>query len=528
MTARTIRNPILTGFNPDPSICRAGDDFFIATSTFEWFPGVQIHHSKDLVNWRLLTRPLTCASQLDMIGNPDSCGIWAPCLSYADGLFWLVYTDVKTRSATFMSLHNYLVTAPDITGPWSEPVYLNASGFDPSLFHDEDGRKWIVNMLNDYRVGKGRFEGILLQEYSVAEKRLVGPIKNIFKGTELGATEGPHLYRHDGTYYLMTAEGGTGYNHAVTMARSKHIEGPYKVDPMNPMLTSRDTGARLQKAGHASFVELDDGSVYLVHLCGRPVWHRDRRYCILGRETAIQKCCWSDDGWLRLADGGNTPQDDVPAPELPTSEFEPPPGREEFDRPELPLAFQSLRVPVGEEWASLKARPGHLRLIGREGTVSRHHQSLLARRIKSFHCEAATCVEFQPESFHQMAGLIALYDVKTQFYLAVTHDEALGRCVKLIMLDKGRYSEPAGAGVAVRGAERVFLKVAMRRHTMRFAWSLGGKEWHEIGPALQATLLSDEYCGGFTGAFVGICCQDLNGSRLHADFDWFEYRDLEE
>ena len=166
-----IRNPILRGFNPDPSIVRVGDDYFIATSTFEWFPGVQIHHSRDLVNWRLLTRPLRRASQLNMLGDPDSCGVWAPDLTYADGRFYLVYTDVKrfgrttvagASGASLRDFHNYLVTSTDIDGDWSDPVHLNSSGFDPSLFHDDDGKKYLLNMLWDHRPGQNRFAGIVM------------------------------------------------------------------------------------------------------------------------------------------------------------------------------------------------------------------------------------------------------------------------------------------------------------------------------------------------------------------------------
>jgi xylan 1,4-beta-xylosidase len=271
-----IYNPILPGFNPDPSIVRVGDDYYIATSTFEWFPGVQIHHSKDLVHWRLLTHPLTRVSQLDLTGNVPSCGVWAPCLSYSDGLFYLVYTNTRipseliTASSNFKDCHNYLVTAKDITGPWSEPVYLNSSGFDPSLFHDDDGRKWLVNMLWDHRKEKNPFAGILLQEYNPKQKKLVGPVKNIFKGTALGLTEGPHLYKYNGYYYLLTAEGGTGYEHAVTMTRSKKIDGHYEVDPINPILTSRyNPELELQKAGHASIVQTQNKQWYMIHLCGR-------------------------------------------------------------------------------------------------------------------------------------------------------------------------------------------------------------------------------------------------------------------
>src|SRR5512136_193140 len=156
----TITNPILTGFNPDPSILRVGDEYFIATSTFQWFPGVQIHYSRDLSHWKLVAHPLTRLSQLNMIGNLDSGGIWAPCLSWSDGLFYLIYTDMKHWRGHYRDAHNYLVTAPTITGPWSEPIFLNSSGFDPSLFHDDDGRKWLVNMLWDY-LARERADGFV-------------------------------------------------------------------------------------------------------------------------------------------------------------------------------------------------------------------------------------------------------------------------------------------------------------------------------------------------------------------------------
>src|SRR6476660_9863238 len=247
MTA--IRNPILRGFNPDPSIVRVGDDYYVATSTFEWFPGVQIHHSRDLIHWRLLTRPLHRPAQLNLLGDPDSCGIWAPCLTHADGLFYLIYTDVKrygrtsqpgSAGASLRDFHNYLVTSPSIDGEWSDPIALNSSGFDPSLFHDEDGRKYLLNMLWDHRPGRTRFAGIVIQEYSASRRALIGERLNIFAGTALGFTEAPHLYKRNGYYYLLTAEGGTGWGHAVTMARSRELTGPYELHPEVDILTSRN------------------------------------------------------------------------------------------------------------------------------------------------------------------------------------------------------------------------------------------------------------------------------------------------
>ncbi|WP_449288690.1 glycoside hydrolase family 43 protein [Marinicrinis sediminis] len=284
-----IHNPVLKGFHPDPSILRVGDDFYMATSTFEWFPGVQLYHSRDLVHWRLLPHPLTRKSQLDMRGNPNSGGVWAPCLSHDGERFYLCYTDVKSLAGAFKDTPNYVVTSASIMGPWSEPMYLNSSGFDPSLFHDDDGRKWLVNMVWDHRKGKNPFHGIVLQEWSAAEGKLVGPVYPIYKGSPLGGTEGPHLYKRNDFYYLMTAEGGTGYDHAVTVARSRHLFGPYDTDPDNPVLTAAGSPElSLQRAGHASLVETAGGEWYLAHLCGRPL--PGTRRCNLGRETAIQRC----------------------------------------------------------------------------------------------------------------------------------------------------------------------------------------------------------------------------------------------
>ena len=294
-----ITNPILPGFNPDPSIVRVGDDYYIATSTFEWYPGVQIHHSKDLKHWRLVSRPLNREVLLDMRGNPDSCGIWAPCLSYSDGLFHLVYTDVKRHDGNFKDTHNYLTTCATIDGEWSDPVYLNSSGFDASLFHDDDGRKWLVNMVWDGRHFRNRFGGIYLQEYSVDKRALVGEMVNIFRGSPLGFTEAPHLFKRDGWYYLLTAEGGTGYTHAMTVARSKNIDGPYELDPQGYLLTAKDNRQLpLQRSGHGDFVETQNGEHYLVHLCGRPL--KGLRRCPLGRETGLQPMEWTGDGWPRI------------------------------------------------------------------------------------------------------------------------------------------------------------------------------------------------------------------------------------
>jgi xylan 1,4-beta-xylosidase len=531
-----IRNPILPGFNPDPSVVRVGGDYYVATSTFEWFPGVQIHHSRDLVHWRLLTRPLTRASQLDMRGDPDSCGVWAPCLTYDAGLFYLIYTDVKrygrttqggAAGASLRDLHNYLVTSPAIEGEWSDPVYLNSSGFDPSLFHDDDGRKYLLNMLWDHRPGRNRFAGICMQEYSFAERRLVGPRRVIFEGTPLGLTEGPHLYKRGGYYYLLTAEGGTGWGHAVTFARARELWGPYELHPDKYILTSRHRpDIELQRAGHGDLVETQNGETYLVHLCGRPLRNRGR--CTLGRETAIQKMKWCEDGWLRTEDGEGLPHLEVEAPDLPSHPFPAPPVREEFDAPTLPVDFQWLRSPCPEELFSLTERPGHLRLYGRETLGSLFRQALVARRQQSHCYSAATSVDFEPEHYQQSAGLICYYNGSKFHYLYVSHDEALGKHLRVmsalpdqLQTDAFTTPVPVPANVPVR------LRVEVDYERLRFAYRIEGQDWNWLPEQFDASILSDEAAApgspNFTGAFVGMCCQDTAGTALPADFDYFEY-----
>ena len=532
-----IQNPILRGFNPDPSIVRVGADYYIATSTFEWFPGVQIHHSRDLVHWRLLTRPLTRAAQLDMRGNPDSCGVWAPCLTYADGLFHLEYTDVKrygrtsqpgAAGASMRDFHNYLVTSPRIDGGWSDPVFLNSSGFDPSLFHDDDGRKYLVNMLWDHRPSHNRFAGIVLQEYSVDARALVGERRVIFDGTSIGLTEAPHLYKRNGFYYLLVAEGGTGWGHAVTMARSRALTGPYELHPDVHILTARDRpDAALQRAGHADLVETPDGQTYMVYLCGRPLPNRGR--CTLGRETAIQPMVWSADGWLRTVDGSGLPAIDATAPTGSPHAFAAPPDREDFDTDDLPLAFQWLRSPFPDDLFSLTARRGHLRLFGRETIGSLFRQALVARRQESHAFSAATVVDVDPRHYQQAAGLVCYYNSAKFHYVYVSHDEAVGRHLRVMScLPDQTQSDAFTEPIAVAPGP-VHLRVDVDRERLQFAYRAPGADWRWLPQLFDASILSDEATApglpNFTGAFVGMCCQDLAGTAMPADFDYFEYVD---
>jgi len=533
----TIRNPILRGFNPDPSIVRVGDDYFIATSTFEWFPGVQIHHSRDLANWRLVARPLNRPAQLDMRGNPDSCGVWAPDLSYAGGRYHLVYTDVKrygrttvdgAMGASLRDFHNYWVWSDRVDGDWSDPVYLHSSGFDPALFHDDDGTSWLLSMLWDHRPGRNRFAGVLAQQMDLANGELIGKRHRIFEGTPLGFTEGPHLYKRDGWYHLLVAEGGTGRDHAVVMARSRSLLGPYEVHPDGAVLTSVNRpDAQLARAGHGDLVETSSGATWMVYLCGRPLAASDR--CVLGRETAIQPMRWGEDGWLRTEDGSGTPLIEVDGAGA-DSESAVTNERHEFDTASLPDVFQWLRTPCPEHLFTLTERPGHLRLYGREMIGSAFSQSLVARRQQAFRYTAETSVEVDPVNFQQGAGLICYYNSTKFHFLQLSVDDQGGRQLQVMSAipregECGLAAEP----VAIPPGP-VSLRVDVDLEVARFAYRPhGSSDWSWLPHSLDASILSDEATlpglPNFTGAFVGMACFDLSGAGMPADFDYFHYRE---
>jgi xylan 1,4-beta-xylosidase len=523
-----VTNPILPGFNPDPSILRFGDTYYIATSTFEWFPGVQIHASKDLANWNLVGRPLDRKAQLDMRGNPDSGGIWAPCLTHDGEKFWLVYTDMKRREGSYKDGHNYIVTASRIEGPWSDPVYVNSSGFDPSLFHDDDGRKWFVNMLWDYRGRPRKFAGIALQEFDPEAGKLTGKRTNIFRGTDLDLTEGPHLYKRTGKhgtwYYLITAEGGTGYSHAVTMARSRQIDGPYEVHPLEHIITSKDAPHNpLQRAGHADFVETPDGRVYMVHLMSRP---DANRRSVLGRETSIEEMEWRDDDWLWLKAGGSEPQLQVEVPGTFDEDAFWAEKRYSFEAG-LPKDFQWLRTPEPERIFAVV--DGKLRLFGRESIGSNFEQALVARRQTTVDYYAETEVDFAPHDERCLASLTAYYGrynnatwpsrpMRRNHELAILAVERVARGQHRAA---ARSADPAAAG----GQVRLWRG---RSGDLQFFFVAGGALQKAIRyrrPAL-GRMRRPGLHGSFTGAFVGMAAQDLNGTATPADFSYFIYRPL--
>lgn len=522
-------NPVIRGFNPDPSIVRVKDTYYIATSTFEWYPGVTIYSSKNLSDWEFAAAPLT-EKHMDLRGIDSACGIWAPNLTWCDGKFYLLYTIVYTNRARYKDTHNFLTTAENIEGPWSAPVYLNCSGFDPSIFHDDNGRKWIVNMTIDHRPDRVRFSGIDIQEYDIQKNCVTGPVHRIFRGTEIQTTEGPNIMKKDGWYYLTCAEGGTEFGHCVTVARAKEITGPYEVDPENPMMSSKAAADYpIQRAGHGQLVEDGCGNWYMSHLCSRPV----NGFSILGRETAIQNIIWTEDGWYRLAEGGKLPGQEYATPDESADDLTArrnahPTGREDFDGNEIPWQFLTLRESAGKCGISIQEREGWLRIRGGNSLTSKYRQGFLARRVQDFACTCTVKMEFEPRRYQHMAGLACYYNYDNYHYLRVTHDEELGVCICVTTAENRDIRE--SEYVALPDAKGIFyLRAEVNYDKFYFSYSLDGEHFVPIGGELDMTIISDEHVNGngFTGAMIGMCCQDLQGDGCYADFDWFEYRTVE-
>lgn len=539
-----IHNPILPGFHSDPCICRRGDDYYIACSSFEWFPGIPVYHSRDLKSWELLTHILTDDTKTELMNLPASKGVWAPCLSWceADGLFYAVYGVMHSMNARYFDVDNYLVTAPDITGPWSEPVYLHSAGFDASMYHGEDGRKWLVSLEWETRDAYPKPGQICLAEYDPRRKALIGYPKRIWAGaTARGCLEGPHLYRHGDYFYLICAEGGTGYYHSVTMGRCASILGPYEADPSGPILTSNPTerdertdidhlkpryfnpSVPLQKAGHGSLVETPEGEVYLAYHCSRPFVPELR--CTLGREAALARMEWTHDGWLRVRGGGKLPDACIPDSALPEHPLPPAQGFDDFDSRTLGAQYFAPRIHP-HRFTDLTARPGWLRMRGGESASSTHRASLLVRVLTSVSATISTKLDFDPACCQESAGLILYYDNMNYACLNKYYSETLdGPAISIIRVENGQKRDWPGTRTPVEDGPLRFRLVISGR-SAQFQWAAGNGAYQDIGPAFETDKFSDEYCkyGEFTGTMVGLFCADRMYHRKCADFDYFDYQ----
>ncbi|WP_341281039.1 glycoside hydrolase family 43 protein [Paenibacillus sp. FSL H8-0537] len=500
-------NPILSGFYPDPSVCRVGDDYYLVTSSFEYFPGVPIFHSTDLVNWRQMGHCLTRESQVPLHGSPSSRGIFAPTLRYNDGRFYMITTNVT-------AFKNFYVWADDPEGPWSEPVWLEEwPGIDPSLLFDTDGKVYITG--TSVMFG-GELPGIYQAELDLQSGRLLSERKLIWQGTGGSFPEGPHLYRIGEWYYLIIAEGGTEYGHMVTAARSKKPYGPFEGCPHNPILTQRSTDNPIQATGHAELIQISEQEWWAVFLGIRPIGYPAAHH--LGRETFGAPVTWTADGWPIIGDNGRAALE-LDAPNLPLSEQEPWQELDDFNEPELALHWNFLRNPSEASW-SLSERPGWLKLQGSAHTLDdTESPAFVGRRQQHFKAKWSTLMAFQPQLGGEEAGMTVLMNERFHYEIALVRLEGKNQVIlrrRIGSLWKIEHSADYSDSIIRLGIE------ANETH-YTFSYSLPYGQTHVLGTG-ECAMLSKEAAGGFTGVYAGLYATG-NGKNNTAPayFDWFKY-----
>lgn len=522
------RNPVAPGFRPDPSAVRVGDDYFMVNSTFHYVPGIAVSHSRDLVHWRTIGHVFTDSQVLDFRMLQDSRGFWAPDISYHQGLFYIFVTlrlNEKRPDGSDSALvrRQMVVTSPYPEGPYSDPTFIDVDGIDPSHFVDDDGSHYML-------LNPGATLVPLNGDCSAAS----GPPVRIWEGSGGRAPEGPHVLKKDGWYHLIMAEGGTGYGHQIASGRSRSIYGPYESNPHNPLLKQLDPRHELQRAGHGKFIQDTAGDWWVLYLCGRPLEYPqigDGKFCILGRETALEPLSWDADSWP-IINEGRGPSEQNAAPKLPEHRFSIQ-GRDEFDAGELGVQWYTPRNPDVSAM-SLTERPGFLRMYARDGDLDQLQARPLLRRQEHVSGTATAAMEFVPGDEHIEAGLVAYYDTKTYIkfcrsrrrgnrYLEVIENRGQGNAtfVQIVETDV-----PDGLNL---GLKRIYLRIQFSGLQRIFLYSYDMKQWQKAACIEDCFYLSDEGYAEtghkrFTGAMLGMYAYNGgSGPSEYADFDWFDY-----
>lgn len=508
------RNPILKGFYPDPSITRVGADYYLVTSTFSYFPGIPVFHSRDLVSWTQIGNAIDRPGQLDFARLGMSRGVFAPAIEEHRGTFYILNTCVDCGG-------NFVITAADPRGPWSDPVWLPEieGGIDPSLFFDTDGKAWILN--NGPPPGPPLYEGhraIWIQQYDPAAKKMVGPRTMLVNGgvdisTKPIWIEGPHIFRKDGFYYLIAAEGGTAEGHSQVALRSRNVTGPYAANPGNPILTQRDLPRDrplpITSAGHADFVETGAGEWWATFLAVRP-YAGD--FYNIGRETFLLPVRW-EKGWPRITRPGETIPYVHARPKLTAS---PLPAvitngdfriRDEFNAPSLPPYWMMMRNPR-ERWWDLASSPGSLSLRARTvGLGDMGNPSFLGRRQQHRNATASTMVRFDPARDGDTAGITAIQNDEFWFFLGIARGQ--GRPLVQLKRRAGPADPPGGVVIAsaplnLRPGAPLYLRIDARGAEYDFSYATRAGEWRPLRRGEDGTILSTKTAGGFVGTLFGL------------------------
>lgn len=512
LASSAVHNPVLPGCHPDPSVCRVGDDVYLACSSFHHFPGIPLFHSRDLVHWRAVGHALTRPSQLDLRACPSGLGIFAPTLRHHAGRFWLASTHMGLR-------RNFVVWADAIEGPWSDPLWLDWPGIDPSLCFLDDGRVILS--------GNGGFRGdepsgLYQAEVDLASGALRSPRRLVWAGTGGHAPEGAHLYPHAGWFYLLAAEGGTEYGHMVTVARSLDPMGPFEACPHNPVLSHRSSGHPLQATGHADLLQMPDGRWYALLLGIRPapVPFAPRRHH-LGRETLLLPVQWTGEGWPVMGSPAGVVPMELHAAQLPPPRPWPEtPPIDAFSMQALGPEWQWLRNPAPGS-VSVDAQAPALVLQGQaNGLDGTAPQAFVGRRLQQFDTHTTVRLQFAPEQDGDEAGIVLYQSEQFHYELALARQG--GRCLLLLRRRLGRLC--AVEHQRSWPTDAVWLQLRTDARWAFFSASSDGTDWQAVGQG-ECGLLAAEVAGGFTGVLVGLYAQGAGRACSHpALFDRFEHQ----
>lgn len=500
----TFKNPILTGMNPDPSICRVGDDFYMVTSTFEYFPGLPVYHSKDLVNWKLLGYALNTPVSNPLKGCVASYGgQYAPTLRYHDGTFYVIGTNYGGEGSRGI----FYVTATNPSGPWSDPIWIGEWYVDPSL-----------EFINDtvYYLSPDNAGSFLLGTIDLKTGKFIDPLRKVAEGLGGSSPEGPHFYKINGYYYIMSAEGGTGYGHREVIQRSKSPWGPYEPSPINPVLSNMNVPDHpFQAIGHADLVQLKDGSWWAVCLGIRP---QNGKFQHLGRETFLAPIVWNEEGWPKVGTDGVV-KEEYSLPDLPVHTWEKTAVRDEFDKNSLELYWNFLRNPYSRDWA-LSERKGYLRLKGSELNFDKPDSpAFICRRQTAFDVRIATKLDFIPTADNEEAGLVIRANDKNHYDLLITMREGK----RVVMLRKCLQDKEDDVHYMEIPDGEVVLCINATASEYEFGIQKEGGDMVSVGSATTRDI-SNEVVGGFTGVFIGMYASGNGKANANpADFAWFDF-----
>jgi len=491
----TYNNPVISGFYSDPSVCRVGEDYYLITSTFEYYPGVPVFHSRDLINWEQIGHCIHREEQL-----PRGVNIFAATLRYHKGTFYMITTNLTGR------IGNFYVSATDPAGPWSDPIFIKVPGIDPDLFFDEDGKTYVIS------------SPFILYEINLETGELLSEGLKVWNGTGGRWAEGPHIYKKDGYYYLMGAEGGTEEAHSETIARSHNVWGPYTDNPANPILAHANAagqGNPIQGVGHADIIQAHDDSWWMVFHGYRTV--SDKAHHILGRETCLAPVSWPKNAWP-VVNGNGTATVNMTCPTLPLKPVPEKPARLEFDTEELGLDWNHVQIPEEDKY-SLSEREGYLRLKGSAETLGKRKTStFVGKRLKDFYFTASTQLEFDPEKENEEAAMILLNNGS---HFDISIQKKKGKRILVVKLQFGQTNYKSEEITLKPGP--VNLRITGKKSSFTFSYAQGDGAFTDI-ETVDSKFLATETVGFFTGVYVGFYATG-NGkaSIANADFNWFEY-----